>query len=109
MSDNGQEEAKAYRLPIEWYYPDDLRTGHATNFIVQHTKHEFYLSFFDFPPPILLGTDEEKKEELESLDSVRATAVARVAISTGRLQELIDTLQDNLNKYQARYGENTEE
>lgn len=102
MADNEQEKARIYRLPVEWHYPEDLATGYSTNFIVQHREHEFYLSFFDVPPPLLLGTDEERKEQAQRLGSVRATAVARVIVAAERIPEFIRVLQENYDMYQAK-------
>lgn len=109
MSDNERKEQKVYQLPIEWHYPEGLKTGYATNFIVQHTEHEFYLSFFDFPPPILLGSEEQKLEQLERLESVRPSAIARIAMTPDRMEELIEMLQDNLSKYREKHSGAEEE
>lgn len=109
MADSDKKQERVFRLPIEWHYPEGFESRYATNFIVQHTEQEFYLSFFDFPPPIFLGSEEEKLAQLEQIDSVQASAVARIVISPGRMQEFIDILQDNLRKYQDKFDVDEEE
>lgn len=109
MADNEQQEEQIYRLPIEWHYPEGFQSVYATNFVVQHTDHEFYLSFSDFPPPMVLGTDADKREQLEHLESVQASAVARIVVTRERMPELIELLQDNLRKYQNKQTGEAEE
>jgi len=53
------EPEKTRGLPIKWQIPEDLISRYATNLVVQHTEHEFTISFFEAEPPILLGTPED--------------------------------------------------
>ena len=75
----------------------------ATNLLVQHTDHEFVLSFFETAPPIVLN---EKDFEI---DKVTAECVARVVIAPKRMQQFIDTLQKSLEKYNLREAEKGDE
>lgn len=97
MSENEQ----GVEIPIEWDYSENT-SRYATNLIVQHTEHEFILSFFEIKPPILLGSPEEQAQKALEIKSIKAKCVARVVISAGRMPDFLRVLQDNLNKYQAR-------
>ena len=97
-----QEMGAPQHLPIEWHFPRDIVSRYATNMVVQHTEHEFIISFFEAYPPVLLGDAEEKKAALKQIESVPAICVARVIVAPERLAEFIQVLQDNLDKYSSR-------
>jgi hypothetical protein len=94
-----EEKPEELILPLEWHLPDDLVSRYATNLVVQHTDQEFIISFFEATPPITLGQPEEVKARLEEQGYVRATCVARVIVSVGRMAEFINVLEDNLKRY----------
>jgi hypothetical protein len=91
-----QEEKQ---VPLRWHYPEELRSLYASQFVVQHTDQEFYLSFFEAPPPIIIGSAEERQQMLDDLDEVVTTCVARLVIHPGRLPELIGLLQKNYESF----------
>jgi hypothetical protein len=47
-----EKDTSRILLPIEWHVPDDLVTRYANNLLIQHTEHEFILSFFEILPPL---------------------------------------------------------
>lgn len=106
MSEQHDEQAlEGVRLPLEWSVPDDLVSRYATNMVVQHTKQEFTVSFFEVRMPIALGTPEEIKAALQRLAGVKAQCVARVIVAPEHMAEFIAVLQDNLKTYRASFGE----
>jgi hypothetical protein len=98
MSDQ-EELMEGYRLPIEWHFPSNIVGRYATNIVVQHTEHEFIVSFFEAYPPIVLGDPKERQATLEQLSSVPAVCVARLIVAPERLAEFVKVLQDNLEKH----------
>ena len=100
MAEEKQGEPRC--LPLEWHFPGDIISRYATNMVVQHTEHEFIVSFFEVRPPVLLGEVEEQEAALEQVKSVRADCVARIIVAPERLKEFIQVLQDNLDKYLSR-------
>lgn len=108
MADNDQQ-TESLKLPLEWYFPEDIKTGYASNFIVQHTDKEFYLSFFDTPPPIILGSPKQRQEQVKKIESVRAQAVARIVIAAERMPQLMEILQENWEKFQAKQEKASED
>jgi hypothetical protein len=95
MADPSNNE-ESRQIPIEWHIGDDIITRYATNMVVQHTEHEFIISFFEIKPLILLGPKD--LERLESIDSVRAECIARVVVATERMPSFVKVLQTNLER-----------
>jgi len=106
LMDEARERAPEIRIPLEWYVPEELPTHYATNLVIQHTEQEFFITFFELVPPITLG---KTPEEIEQVESIRARALTRVAISSGRLESFIRAMQDNLVKYHSSIGEGATE
>ena len=100
-----EEQGERKLLPIEWIVPEDIVGRYATNIVIQHSEHEFIISFFEVWPPIVLGTPEETEAQLEKIEAVRAECVARLIVSAERLPVFIKVLQDNLETYRSKLGE----
>lgn len=67
-------------------FPTEVRKGsYCNNMIVSHTREEFILDFMMVSQPA-------------------GTVVARVIMSPGHLKRTISALQDNLGKYEKRFG-----
>jgi hypothetical protein len=89
-------------LPVEWHIPDDLVPRYATNMVVQHSKYEFKLSFFDIQNPVILGSVEERQKAMERLQGVRAKCVGQIVVNPARMKEWISVLQANFNIYEQK-------
>ena len=87
-------------IPVIWDFPEDLASEYVTNILVQPGEHEFFVSFFDIPPPVLL-----KPTDVEKLESVRAECIARLVIAPERMQSFIDVLQQQLDGYNKKKAE----
>jgi len=98
-----QEEKETLELPVEWHVPDTVISRFVTNMVVQHTEHEFLISFFEIKPPILF-TEESRREIQKIHASVRADCVARVVVAPERMGRFIEVLQENWEKYQNKQG-----
>ena len=76
-------------VPLNLTIPADLVGRYATNMVIQHTEHEFVLSFFEaMAPPIIGNTEEEKQAQLDQVESVTAKCIARIIISPNRMAEI---------------------
>lgn len=62
-----------------------LRAVYANQMVVRHTREEFVLDFLNFFPP-------------------EAIVNARVIVSPGHVKRMIRALQENLARYEARFG-----
>lgn len=92
-------------VPLRWHFPDDMHGVYASQFVIQHTDKEFYISFFDAPPPLIVGSEEERKRMVDELDEVVVSCVARLVVHPERLPELIAMLQKNYDSFAKRYIE----
>ena len=98
------EQSKEVRmkLPIDWQIPKDLSSRYATHLVVQHTEHEFVLSFFEILPPTLFGAPELVSAKMEQLKSIEAECFARIVVAANRMPGFVAVLQENLEKYRSR-------
>ena len=85
-------------LQVEWNIPDDIVARYATNMLVQRGENEYYISFFETKPPVLLGTPEQINKKVEGIKSLQANCVAQVIIAAEKLPSFIEALQDMLKK-----------
>lgn len=98
-------ERPKVQVPIEWHISEDLDSNYATNLVIQHSEHEFFIDFFEMRHPLILGNPDQVREQQEKLESVRAECVARIIVSPDRMQEFVDAIQANLNKYMGKEQE----
>lgn len=89
------ERIQKVGIPLEWRVPEDLQTHFATNIVISHSEAEFFLTFFEVVPPLILGD----LEKLHTLESVPAQAVARIAVAADRMEGIIDAMRQNLENY----------
>jgi len=100
MMDNQKNILGEKKVRINRKYPEDLQSYFASHFVVQHRPEYFILSFFELWPPAIIGDAQERQEALDALDMVDAKCVARFVITPGKMRELIDALNENLNNYE---------
>lgn len=68
-------------------FPEDLMSGsYANHMVVLHTREEFIMDFILASPPA-------------------GNVTARVITSPGHMKRIIRALQDNMEKYEEKYGE----
>ncbi len=98
--DEGVAEKNDFSVSFkaENYLPDDLEAVYSDSMSVLHTENEFILSFMQTQFP-LAGT----KEELEAVQSVRRKCVARIIVSPKQMEAIINSMQDNIDKFTAVY------
>jgi hypothetical protein len=96
-------QRKEIELPIQWVVPDSLVARYANNLIVQHSEHEYIISFFETKPPLIVG--EITKEALDSIKSIRATCVAQIIVAKDRFPGFVEAMQANIEKFQSRQKE----
>jgi hypothetical protein len=91
-----------FRIPLVYVGAEDVPILFVNQFVIQHHEDDFVLMLGQITPPVLLGTDEERRAQAEKVAYVPVNVVARVAFSRGRLVELIEVLQEHLRKYDAQ-------
>ena len=70
---------------------EDLKGRYANLMSVSHTGEEFVLDFFSVTP--------------SSNGQARGTLVSRIVTSPPHFKRIVAALEDNLNKYEAQFGE----
>lgn len=100
---NSEEDKKGFAFPLEWVVPEDIDSKFATNVVVQHTNHEFIIYFFEAEQPLLTGSEEERKEQLENISEVEAKCIAKIAVPATRFPNMVKALQQNLEKFRNKF------
>jgi hypothetical protein len=78
---------------IQVYFPDNLKGGVYSNLmVVSHTKEEFVLDFMMVA---------------HSAGSVAGSVTSRVVISPGHMKRMISALQQNVTRYEEKFGKLT--
>jgi hypothetical protein len=95
------EERKA--VPIIWEIEDE-DVAFANQFAVQHQPGEFVLTVGQLVPPLILGDEDDRREQLKRLSYVPVRVVGRFGLTRQRLTELIALLQENLENHDRQYG-----
>lgn len=76
---NGSQEIKVN-------FPQQLQGGvYSNNLVVSHSKEEFIMDFMMLAPPA-------------------GSVTARVIISPGHMKRIIVALEDNIKKYEDKFG-----
>ncbi len=87
-------------IPIKFEYPENIESKFVTNIVVQNQQDHFIISFFEANlPPILGDTEEQKKELLDSIDSIPAKCVSKIIVTPQKMKDFIDVLSRNYNKF----------
>jgi hypothetical protein len=87
-----------FELKIRYDDPSALEVLYATNLAVQSTAHEYILNFYAIMPPLIVGTDDEKRAAIKALGGrVTATPLARVVVAASKIEEFIDLLQKQVD------------
>jgi hypothetical protein len=93
-------------VPIEWRVGSEVVTRFASNILVQCQEHETIIAFFELKVPFIVGPREQQVASIGALATIPADCVARIAIPTSRLQEVIDTMKQGQQNYMdSRTGE----
>ena len=109
-----EEENQTREIPTAWIGAEDLPILFVNTFVgqVQAEEGAFYLTIGQTLPPALIGTPQERAEQLEQIAYVPVKPVARLALTRSRMEELVAILQMNLENYdqaiqQMREGDGT--
>ena len=105
ISCGSMTEGEQYvELPLVYVGIEDVPVLFANQFLVQHEQNEFLLTVGQLQPPPLLGSPEEKMEQLKTMTYVPVKVVARFGMTRQRLAQLVEVLQTNLQNYDEKEG-----
>jgi hypothetical protein len=81
-------------IPMKYDIPPSIITRLATQFTIQTDKVGWHLSFYEAIPPLVFGTPDEVRTQLEKVESVKAECVARVFIPAARVSEFLAVIRN---------------
>lgn len=87
---------------IAYVDPDRVSLSYINNFFINHTEHEFVITLAQAPPPPILHMTQE---QLDALDHVEATVVARIAMSPGRFRDFVKAAVENYDTWANAQGQ----
>lgn len=91
--------------PVKWTGYESLRTEHATHLVVQSHGSEFTLLFFEYQPPLTVGTPEEQADQIAKLPHVEAKCVAKIVMSAPNTAQASNVLKEHLGHFNSAVQE----
>jgi hypothetical protein len=87
-------------VPIKFLGEDEALVAYANLFSIQNPGRgtEFILTAAQIVPPILLGTPEEQREQMEERGYVAARVLARLALTPDQLRSLGRLINETVEK-----------
>lgn len=93
-------------VPLTWIGAEDFPLLFANQFVVQIHEGTFFLTVGQMVPPALVGTPEERAEQLEQIAYVPVKPIARLTLTPDDARRLSSALNANLDQLeQAQYEE----
>ena len=105
--ENTSEQKRS--IPVDFTGGTELSAVHANQMIIQHTEHEFVVTFFELLPPVLSPDPTQQAEEFGQIKNVRARPVAKVVMSSVRAREFAAALVENLRRFEDESSEPEDE
>ncbi|WP_055625408.1 hypothetical protein [Streptomyces sp. JHA19] len=103
MGDN--DTVRAVSVPLLWVGLDDLPLLTSNQVLTQVDSDHVFLSFGTATPPVLMGNEEQVRDQAKRINYVPVKGITRLAISRRHLGELIEVLQRTADKFDAQEGE----
>lgn len=98
-------------IPVAWIGAEDLPILFVNQFVTQVHEDTFFVTIGQITPPALIGTEEERIEQLEQIAYVPVKPVARLALTRADAQQLVSSLNVSLDAHEEvrrqRGGEGT--
>lgn len=96
-------------IVVDFSKGTDFPPVHANQMIVQHTEHEFIVTFFELLPPVVNPDPAIQAQQLAELTSIQARPVAKVVMSAARAREFVAAFAENLRKFDEDVKESAKE
>jgi hypothetical protein len=97
-----RENEDSIQVPVVWAGVEDVPILYANTFISQFDPAAtggFIVTIGQLTPPALIGTPDQVREQAEQVSFVPVRAVARIAMTRSKLDELIALLQLNRDQF----------
>ena len=93
------EAPEVIQIPVVWVGGDETPILLVNQFLGQFQDSEFILTLGQFAPPALIGTEEERREQVREISFIPVKVLARLALTRSRLEELVRVLQETLGNH----------
>lgn len=100
-----QPDVEGFLIPIDLSGSAEMPALHVNQVLIQHTEHEFLVTFYEMLPPPITPDPTRQAEELAKIKAVAARPVAKLVMSPGRARELAAALFENIAAYDSRKRE----
>ena len=98
-----KESQQIASVPIKWL-GSPAPSIFANQMIVQADANDFYLSFFEITPPLVIGENEsEQKKQIEAMGGVEARLVARLVINAQRMETFAGAIMQTVIKHKEKH------
>ena len=98
------EDPEVIQVPVVWVGGDETPILLVNQFLGQFQENEFILTLGQFAPPALIGTEDERREQLRDVSFVPVKVLARLALTRSRMEELIRVLEETLANHEKSKG-----
>lgn len=94
------DESTGKLVRLEHVVSPGVQTQFANHAVVQHTRDgDFYISFFEAVPPLIVGDPGEVDEQFKQIESISANCITRIVVSANQMPKLIGALIKNHQVY----------
>jgi hypothetical protein len=109
MADAGKGETpETFQARAVWIAPEEETIQFANQFAVQFLGETFVVSMGQVAPPMILGTDEERQQQAESISFLPVKTLGRFSMPRSNLEEFIGVLQQVIGQYDKVAGRRDE-
>jgi hypothetical protein len=95
---DGKPKARSKSVELEWQLPSGLETTFANNLLVQQDRDVWYFSFCFAAPPLLFGSKEEIKAQVEKIESIPAKCVAQIVVPKECIPDFLQVINEQAEK-----------
>lgn len=95
---DGKPKARSKAVKLEWQFPGDLEATFANNLVIQQDRDAWYFSFCFASPPLLFGSKEEIRAQLETIESIPAKCVAQIVVPKDCVPDFIEVINEQAHK-----------
>lgn len=90
-------------FPVIWVGVEDAPVHMANQMLSQFEEDQFYVTFGQLTPPVLLGSPEQMRDQAKRLGYVPVKVISRLSLTPRRMREFIEVLQRNLASYEQKH------
>lgn len=95
-------EPEYIQVRVAWIGVDETPIQFVNQVLAQFSENEFIVTLGQIAPPVMLGDEQERREQAESLEYIPVTPVARLALTPAGMRDLVQVLSSNLETYEGK-------